>query len=190
MSTEPTPQPSPEPTPTPEPTPSPSPEPSPAPTPDVKADTGLVIPEKYDFKLPDGVSFDETGITAFSEFAKENKLSQESAQDLLAKLAPALAQRQEQALEQVKTQWADTAKADKEFGGDKLNENLAIAKKAIDKFGSPELSAFLNESGLGNHPEIIRAFYRAGKAISEDVFVGGGNRTETDPARLMYPTMK
>jgi hypothetical protein len=188
MSTEPTPQQSQEPQATIEPVPSPAPEPTPAASSEPKPDP--IIPEKYDFKLPDGVSFDETGIAAFSEFAKENKLSQESAQGLLSKLAPALAQRQEQALEQVKTQWADTAKADKEFGGDKLNENLAIAKKAIDKFGSPELSAFLNESGLGNHPEIIRAFYRAGKAISEDVFVGGGNRTETDPARLMYPTMK
>jgi hypothetical protein len=65
------------------------------------------------------------------------------------------------------------SKGDKEFGGDKLSENLGVAKKALDAFGTAELRSLLNQSGLGDHPEVIRFMYRAGKAISEDRFVGG-----------------
>jgi hypothetical protein len=58
----------------------------------------------------------------------------------------------------------------------------------MDAFATPELRTLLNESGLGNHPEIIRAFYRAGKAISEDGFVAGGHKaTDKGDAKRLYP---
>jgi hypothetical protein len=149
-------------------------------------------PEKYEFTMPEGVQMDESGVKAFSEFAKDSNLSQDAAQALLSKMAPAMAQRQADAVEAARTEWANLSTADKEIGGDKLTENLAVAKKALDKFGTPELSKLLNESGLGNHPEIIRVLYRAGKAISEDTFVGGGGQGKTEPetvAQRMYPNM-
>lgn len=149
-------------------------------------------PEKYEFAMPEGVQMDESGVKAFSEFAKDSNLSQEAAQALLSKMAPAMAKRQADAVEAARTEWVNQSTADKEFGGDKLTENLAVAKKAIDKFGTPELSKLLNESGLGNHPEVIRLLYRAGKAISEDTFVGGGGQGKAEPetvAQRMYPNM-
>ena len=145
-------------------------------------------PESYEFKAPEGKEFSPEVLGAFSEAAKELDLSQEAAQAMLDKIAPAFAQRQAEAIETARTQWATDSRSDKEFGGDKLDENLATAKKALDKFGTPELRTLLNESGLGNHPEIIRAFYRAGKAISEDTFVGGkATAAGADDARSLYP---
>jgi len=45
-------------------------------------------------------------------------------------------------------------------------------------------------TGLGNHPEVIRAFYKAGKAISEDRFIPGSPKgAEMDMAKRMFPTM-
>ena len=43
---------------------------------------------------------------------------------------------------------------------------------ALKAFATPELRELLQKSGLGNHPEIIRFMYRAGKAISTDDYVG------------------
>jgi hypothetical protein len=57
-----------------------------------------------------------------------------------------------------------------------LPENLAAAKMALDTFGTPELRTLLIETGLGDHPEMIRAFVRAGKAISEDTLAMGGKK--------------
>ena len=130
-------------------------------------------PEVYEFKAPEGKDFDPEVIKSFSEIAKELDLPQDAAQKMLDKVAPKIMERQMQALETARNEWAESARTDKEFGGDKLNDNLVVAKKALDSFGTPELRKLLNESGLGNHPEMIRLMYRAGKAISEDRFVGG-----------------
>ena len=153
-----------------------------------------VAPEQYEFKAPEGKEFDAETLTAFSEVAKEANLSQEAAQKLLDKMGPTIAQRQIEQFETIKNDWAQAAQVDKEFGGDKLQENLSVAKKALDSFGTPELRTLLNESGLGNNPEVIRFMYRAGKAISEEKFVGsttganprGTPKSFSDQASALY----
>lgn len=152
-------------------------------------DKPLAAPEKYEFKAPEGQDFDPAVISAYSEIAKELNLPQESAQKIIDKIAPVMAEKNARILEQARTTWGDAAKADKEFGGDKFDANLAVAVKAVNAFGTPELRTLLNESGLGNHPEIIRFMVRAGKAISEDGFVpnGGSSTASTDPAKRLFP---
>mgnify|MGYP000700477353 CR=1 FL=1 len=69
----------------------------------------------------------------------------------------------------------------------------AVAKKALDTFGTPEFRTLLNESGLGNHPEMIRMMFRAGKAISEDKFVPAGSgspKGAKDAANALYPNQQ
>jgi hypothetical protein len=146
-------------------------------------------PEKYEFKEVEGADINADTLAEFSEVAKELGLPQDAAQKILDKMAPSMVRRQAEAIEGVKTQWAESARADKEYGGDKLNENLAVAKKALDAFGTPELRTLLNESGLGNHPEVIRFMVRSGKAISEDGFVGGTRSAAgpADPAKRLFP---
>lgn len=148
-------------------------------------------PEKYEFAPPEGVQFDNKVIDAFSEAAKDLNLSQDAAQKILDKVGPVMAAQQLEAIQAASNEWAEASKSDKEFGGDKLNENLAVAKKAMDKFASPELRSLLNESALGNNPEVIRMFYRVGMAISEDGLVVGGNarNSEQSAAQRMYPNM-
>lgn len=136
-------------------------------------------PEKYEFTAPEGRQFDAEVLSTFSEIAKELDLSQEGAQKVLDKMAPKMMERQAAQLEAIRTQWADASKSDAEFGGDKIGENLSVAKKALDSFGTNELRTLLNESGLGNHPEIIRFMYRAGKAISEDRYVGSSSGNQS-----------
>jgi hypothetical protein len=145
-------------------------------------------PEKYELKAPDGARIDDAVLGAYSEIAKELNLSQEAAQKVLDKVVPVIQARQAEQIEAIRTAWVQNAIADREFGGDNLTENLAVAKKALDAFGTPELKKLLNETGLGNHPEVIRAFYRAGKAISEDRLVGGlGAPANADDVRALYP---
>lgn len=134
-------------------------------------------PEQYeDFQAPEGVQLDAELTGDFKSIAKELNLSQKDAQRV-ADLGPKLMQKwqdhQAQAVSQLREEWANTAKADKEYGGDALAENLAVAKQALDTFGTPELRSLLNESGTGNHPELIRFMVRVGKAISSDTFVAG-----------------
>lgn len=138
------------------------------------------VPEAYEFKFPDGVEIDPDTVGNLGELAKELGLTQEQAQkiaDLGIKQSERWVEAQVKAMEAAEKEWIDALHGDKEFGGDKLNANVATAGKALDRFGTPELVAFLKESRLGNHPEVIRLMYRVGKAIADDSVVPGGRST-------------
>lgn len=149
-------------------------------------------PEKYEFQAPEGQAFDDAILEAYSDVAKELNLSQDDAQKLLDKVAPVMHARQQEQIAQVQEGWAEASRADKEFGGDKLDANLGVAKKALDAFASPELKTLLKDTGLGNNPEVIRFMYRAGKAISEDRIVTGQQAPGSDKslADKLYSNQK
>ena len=132
-------------------------------------------PDKYEFnsKVADAPDeLDPEVLTAFGDVAKELNLPQDAAQKVLDKVAPVIQARQAKAIEQTKVEWANQSKSDQEFGGESLTDNLDVAKASLDTFGTDALKSLLQETGLGNHPEVIRFMYRAGKAISEDSYVG------------------
>lgn len=145
-------------------------------------------PEYEPFTVPDGIAVDEEVLGEFKAIAKDLNLSQEAAQQL-ADLSTKMVVKQQEQFRETQTQWIDAARTDKEFGGDKFTENLGVAKTALDAFASPELRQLLNESGLGNHPEVIRAFVRIGKQISIDGTIVRGMRADhpSDPAKRLFP---
>lgn len=157
---------------------------------DQPATTEETAPE-YEFSFAEGVEVDPDTLGNLKELAKELGLTQEQAQKI-ADLGAAQSQKwvalQEQAITEASTQWVEQVKSDKEIGGDKLSENLGIAKRALDRFGTPELSKLLDESRLGNHPELIRTMYRIGKAISDDAVVPGSRSAfgSNSPAQRLY----
>jgi hypothetical protein len=151
--------------------------PAPSPAEDKPADAPAA-PESYaDFAAPEGLAMDSALSDNLKAFAKEKGLSQEDAQKLADMGFSAVQKTQDafkEQMEQINAKWIADTRADKEFGGDKLQENLAVAKRALDTFGSEELTKLLHESGLGNHPEIIRYNFRVAQAISQDRLVPGG----------------
>jgi hypothetical protein len=145
--------------------------------------------EEYKFEMPEGMEVDKAAADEFSQIAKDLKLDQEAA-GKLAQVGVKMMQRQVEAHANLVQGWVDQVKADKEIGGDKFDESLAVARKAMDAFGTPGLKEILDSTGLGNHPEVIRAFVKAGKAISEDrVISGKPPGTNEDPAKKLFPSM-
>lgn len=160
---------------------------------DVKVQDGA--PEKYeDFTFPEGVEADKELMEQFTPLAKELNLSQDNAQKLVDLYNSKLQEQwdaSQNSWENVKKQWGEAAKADKEYGGQNFQENLATARKALAQFGTPELKEAFDVTGTGNHPEFIRFLVRVGKAISEDGVVGGSNPkgAPRDPAKVLFPDM-
>ena len=75
-------------------------------------------------------------------------------------------------------QWADAARRMPEF-----EENLDAAQNTLEDRGTPDLLQALDESGLGDHPEMIRALARIGRggpAQSRDL------RDPATQAQIMY----
>ena len=143
-----------------------------------------------DFTLPDGVELDAEGATALKTLAKDLNLSQASAQKFVdALVARDAAQRTaaETHVNSIREGWQTATRADKQFGGDKLNASLATAQKALKQFGSPELNELVVGAGLGDHPEFIRLLVNVGNAVSEAPIVNGGPSVTSDAASVMYP---
>jgi hypothetical protein len=158
-------------------------------------------PEEYEFTPPDGVEIDPEKLEVFGERAYDLGLSQEQFQKLIEfdiERSLNAQKAMSEAYGERVSSWADATKVDKELGGEKLPENLGLAKRAMDTFASPELAKLIDTPsadnpdglGLGNHPEVIRLFYRVGKAISENSLITGDSKVEgADSLQKMYPTM-
>ncbi|MES0236458.1 peptidase [Citrobacter sedlakii] len=146
-------------------------------------------PEKYEFQAAEGVELDTEALKEFEPVAREMNLTNEQAQklvDVYPKILAGVQQRQVEAWQQTTEQWAADVKADKEIGGDKLPSNLSAAQRALDQFGTPELKEYLNTTGLGNHPDLVKTFVKIGKAMSEDSMVTGGNDGQRSAAEVLY----
>jgi len=159
------------------------------------------VPESYEFKAPEGMELDEGLVGALTPWLKEQKLSQEGAQALIDNVSPALNETVQKAVEagiterdrERSAEWAMEAQRSKTFKAD-----MTTATRAFKQFGDDELTQVLNDTGLGNHPALIRAFAKAGKAISpEDSFLtGGGPVTPKDDqsprgdAKAFFPEME
>lgn len=149
-------------------------------------------PEEYaDFAVPDGMEINTELLEQATPLFKELGLSQIQSQklvDMYAAQQQAEAQASSESYSQTVKDWVDEAKSDTEIGGDKFDENVGIAKRGIDKFGTPKLVEVLEQTGLGSHPEFIRLFTRVGKLISEDDPGSGEPPVDaTDPATVLYP---
>ncbi len=146
-------------------------------------------PEKYEFTAAEGVDLDTEALKDFEPVARELNLTNEQAQKLVDAYPKILAhaqQRQAEAWQAQTEEWAATVKADKEIGGDKLTANLGVAQRALDTFGTPALKEYLNGTGLGNHPELVKAFVKVGKAMSEDGVVTGKESGQRSAAEVLY----
>lgn len=156
-------------------------------------------------KLPDGWKLDEGLMKEFLPVATDLKLSQDGVQkliDLQVKSAQSLQgsiqQQQDDAYVKQHADWQAALKTDKVVGGADYEKNIAIATKAVAKFGDPELTALFQHydkeknptgMGFGNIPALVRFFFKVGQTISEDSFgnQGGNNNTKSlDPAQKLY----
>lgn len=146
--------------------------------------------------VPEGVEIDSTLSEGAMAIAKKHNIPQE-ALDELTQLVVAdrvnLADQSKAAFDKMLDDLEEASKTDKVIGGDDFEENVGIAMTAVEKFGGDDLNKLLEDSGLGNHPVMIRAFLNIGKLMAEDGTltgdVDGGAKDESEAGRAarLYP---
>jgi hypothetical protein len=128
------------------------------------------VPEKYEFKSPvEGQEIDADMAAALDPVARELGLNNEQAQKLVdiygKDILPKLEARQAENWAKQTEAWANEVKT------------------ALDQFAPPGLRDYLESTGLGNHPDLVRFCVKVGKAMSEDTIVlsnTGGQRSQAD----------
>lgn len=169
------------------------------------ADASSLIgaPDDYDvsaFAMPEGVEFDAEMFELVKDDLKGLDLSQEGAGKIVAlfaeKVTPKIAERVQGEIErtgqEISAQFARDLQADPVVGGAKLKEAQAMAAKAIasalpDAAARTTFSQFLNESGLGNHPLLMRVIAAGGRAMSEASTPAGAAVAEKSTTEKFYP---
>lgn len=145
------------------------------------------VPESYaDFTTDDGQhTIAAEDVPEFAAAAKELGLSQDKARKVLMSLVPAFKGRFEKNLAAVQETWAQEARRDPEFGGDRYESSMRLANAAYRQWATPELAKLMNAAGLTRHPDFIRLFYRIGRSMSQDAGVAGQGSPQ--PKRPHFP---
>lgn len=147
------------------------------------APAASVVPETYNLKLPDGSTLPAEALERTAATARTLGLSQEHAQQALEFVNSEVAAQRETFLaahqpggaewtKQVQS-WEAEILADTTIGGtpEKLQQNVALGKRVLDTFFPPDTKAFLETTGFGSHPAVIRGLVAIGKAMSEDSLI-------------------
>ena len=145
----------------------------------------------YDIKLPEeltakGMTFDKEVFDLVAPELKAMDLSNDAAQRLTQvyaeKVLPALAARgeaqaqaaQDRQAAEIRREWADASRADPEIGGAKFDETVDACAAVWTKFGikpGEGVRLILDDSGIGNHPDMLRFLKRVAQATGEGKFV-------------------
>jgi len=155
-------------------------------------------PESYaDFTMPEGVEVDAAAMELFQPLAKELGLSQDQAQkliDIQANMMAEAGKAMQADLEAKVDSWVTAAENDREIGGTStdFDAKIATANKAVQQFGTKGLLELFDATGVGNHPEVIRVFYRIGKLMENDKVMLGSATVPSQPktaAEVLFPDM-
>ena len=165
------------------------------------------VPEKYEFKAPEGRELDTKAIEAATPIFKELGLSNDQAQKLVdfqaAREAEAAAAGAK-AYEDMRADWRGKVVKDPVIGDGREGlkpEVKANIARAIDSVGDAKtvdaLKDALNLTGAGDHPAIVSAFNALGKLLSEGTAVKAGGPSAVKapgsgpmtPARALFPNL-
>jgi hypothetical protein len=161
-----------------------------------KAAKENVVPEKYVFKVPEGMTLDQEYADKASAVMKKHGITQAAATEL-GEMAAVQIQKitaQKEAADKVNfNNFVEGLKQEtlKELGANAKQE-LVFAAKSRDRLASPELVEKLNKSGLANDIDVIRHFIKIGKEISEGKLIEGKTpgADGVNPLDVLYPKTK
>lgn len=135
---------------------------------------------EYTLNLPENSALTKEDLDATLKEAKAAGLSEDEAKEMLqskdqvAKSAQTRLQtQQEQTLKTMVQGWRDEVKNDPELGGEHLAETAIKSSRAAKAiFDAPTLK-FLNDTGYGDNPGLVRAMVKVYNLIGEDKFIRG-----------------
>lgn len=149
---------------------------------------GPQAPEEY--TAPEGVEIDSTTFEAFAPVAKEAGLTQEQVNALVKFDVERMGNLPEKLREQADAQMQEGLKQmASEMGKEKYDEALRLANQTLKTFADEEVGKWLDESGMGNSPVLVKLLSKIGEKLSEDSPQGGVGGGEKTPEHILYPDM-
>lgn len=155
------------------------------------AETKVEQPAAIELKLPKDSLLSADHVKELADFATANGIKPEIAQQMLENQSKAVAAHQakmvQSHLDDVQ-KWDKELTADPEIGGEKIEANMDLGRRALEKFGSKELIETLRSTGYNSFPPLVKFMVSIGKAMGEDRIATGGQAAQSD-LRSVYKSM-
>ena len=155
-------------------------------TPDGKP--AVTPPAELKLTLPDKSPLAPARLEKIVSYAKERGLSPEAAQELATReheVAVETLAAQEAAFAQARKVWREQSEKHPEFGGEKLGKNVELAKRVSTRFGGPEFTKFLDDTGFGDHPAVLGFLVRVGASAGDDTLNVPGAKPAGAPKKSL-----
>ena len=159
-------------------------------------DAARVVPDKpdgYALQFADGLDVDNALLGGFKNTAHEMGLNQNQAQKLadmyvnhMKDSAKSFNEAQAKALSEAQQGWEKEITSRPAF-----KQEVGDARRVLVQYGSPELSAIMDQSLMGSHPVFFDFMVKVGKALAEPELRGmAGSDKKVPLADRLWPTMK
>ena len=131
-------------------------------------------------ETPDGYNFGtepgDNRLDFFKDAVHKIGLTQDQATNML-QLYAAVENEQSKASDRANADFAVESQIElkREWGVD-YDSKIDMAQRAFAQFATPEFSKIMDETGIGNHPELLKAFSKVGEAMGDDKLVVGSGR--------------
>ena len=149
-------------------------------------DPADLIPDTYEITTSTGEQLNGEDLDKLNQVCKKAGITQKQAQMLFSAYENDVSnfnQQLQSSYNQQLQSWRDAVMNDRELGQENFEKTKANIKNVISRFGSTELSDFLNKSGLGYNPDFVRFVNKVGSLISNDNnFIGGNTNPQVSEA--------
>ena len=149
-------------------------------------DPADLIPDTYEITTSTGEQLRGEDLDKLNQVCKKAGITQKQAQMLFSAYENDVSdfnQQLQSSYNQQLQSWRDAVMNDRELGQENFEKTKANIKNVISRFGSSELSDFLNKSGLGYNPDFVRFVNKVGSLISNDNnFIGGNTNPQVSEA--------
>lgn len=167
----------------------------------------VTVPETYELTLPKDATIAKPTVDRLATAARGAGLSNDMAQSVLAFVNQEVAAQIEaqtkawspggEGYQKQVHDYEQAALADAEIGGspEKLKANVEMSRRVLRAFFPESVVTFLENTGFGSNPDVIRGFAKLGKSFAEGTFTAPPAPSDASgkrPADRMYdhPTSK
>ena len=153
---------------------------------DSQGEKAPAVPEKYEFKLAEGLTIGKDLADKLTQIGKASGISQEAMDKLLDMHGSVINAALHQA-EQQKNDWMNECTKQ----GLSSEQNLKLAASAVRTFGGGDAMKILVDTGAAYHPAVQKMLQTIGSLLQEDSGSegkAGGN--EPSKADLYFPNSK
>ena len=132
--------------------------------------------EEYKLAAPDGMgNYDQTLSDDMRQIFHQAKLTPQQAQFVHDKYVERYAGQADLSQAEQSQQIEGWDKEIRGEYGTAYEERIAAARMAVREFGGDDLASLMDETGLGNHPTVVRAFVKAGMQLGQSGQFKDGN---------------